>query len=1165
MEEQYLDSHLNSNSDCNFDCDAKSNSDEDGNESKFSFIIRNLPARERNALKILKITSIDTFCKYDFTELFAIRGYGETTITRLQALQKRLQSKDLHNGLDEELQLTIQSPIENAGLSQKEQKALASINVTTIEEFLNLNLSEVVLPKGFGNRTHRLLIQSKKRVANELSAKIPRIPTEERPALMFPLNPRERKLVAQLNITSWQEFACYDFQQIDSISNVGTKTLRSLFAKQMEIRTKIIRAKIESLSNFSYDEEYSVFLLDLELNAKEVLCRLGITRISELTKTNLTVLKFVEDSMKDAYEKLYQIQCEFSQIIKETENPLNDFLETTPLASVGISETVTEFLQQNSVNSLRDFLFFSIPEEHHDLQPLQSEWRNQHTPAEFLRIIPSYFNILFHCQKKKTQNSFVGDCLNNFETIKDFFSATFEDIVKLTDNDMKTVQEIQSAQYELLKSCLDFHKCFDFSVNDEREECWMQPINNDSLTTLPFFNSKHNRNFSPEMFHETFLPGLSLSTIVRGRMLKVIKQIGIKSLGELLLITPLHFRLLKYCSKIRIAEVQEKIQKIFFSITDNSTKPSDLIRTKGYGIVLPSLLSPLDKSTPQTFLLSLLKRYIPLERTIDVIVRRVHGKTLEQIAKIYGLTRERIRQIERRYKNPSDFAYAQVIFAEVSQMLEKTMTTLGGFSTLRKITTQFAEDNGWAEQDCSPLFVKFLLDHVTDKIVSYGKGYYAIKSYPCNQCERLAAKISEYAEREDQEIVTRSSSRKTFLNTCCTGCTDFPHRINDFFLDWKCSSDPLYFQLFNNDDLCRSATGSMQKMVHNILKRSANPLSVKEILALVCYRAGNDNFTLEQVRDAVTILGGKKKDIFLWNRGGIYAHRKHLPIDNPLLLFLENKLKQLLKKITTPISLYILFNEYKSECQANGIPSVYALHACLKARGVLGVAFRRTPCVSATSKKHKRKNVEILESWVARQKKVVTGRALERYALEVGIDSQQCYSAFVYSKLLIKYKHGLVVHLDSLGWNQEKQEAMLILAMDYWHYLVYHGELFARTDLLLAEYGKKLPKLANGIPWSSRLLFSLLSLSEAVNTFGNTHLAYGFKNSTTAPQSFDDIVIETLKNKFNGRAKLTEFSSYLRDEFRLIHSRLTPSMLQNCSEIILTDYEVYLIKSKKLP
>ncbi|MDR2705087.1 MAG: hypothetical protein LBC02_04840 [Planctomycetaceae bacterium] len=1148
MKETYFNSYLEGYSD-----------NEEGNESEFSFIINNLPARERHALETLQITSVDVFCKYDLTELFALRGFGETTVTRLQLLQRELRGEDQ----EEYSRLTIESPVKSLKLSNKEHNALTLLNIVTIDDLLNFDLSKTGLPRGFGEKTRYLLTQSKKRILQEMSIDLPTLSLEECSVLTMPLNPREKKILVKFHISNWHELACFDFHHIGDVPNIGVGTLQSLLSKQIEVRTKIIHDKIDSHSDFSYDDEYSVFLLDLTPSAKETLWHLSITRISELTKANLNFLKFSGTSLKDTYEELCQIQREFSQMIKDTEIPLNDFLASVPLTSIGISEIAAELLRQNDINSLRDFLFLEIPEEYLALRQVQFELQCQYTPVKFLRFIPSYFNILFYRQKDKTQSNEIGVYLNNFETARDFLSISFEHIVKLTKNNQKMARIIQSIQYELLKSCLDFHQCFDFSVNDEREQSWRQELSEESLYTLPFFGGTHNRNFSGDAFHETFLPGLRLNKVIRGRALQFFLQLGITSLGELLLTTHSHFFLIKRCSKTKITAIQERIRKILFS-PPNDPIQSGWSQAKIDQFVFPLQTSPLDKSAPKAFLISLLKRYIRSERTIDIIMHRVGGKTLEKTARVYGVTRERIRQIETKHKNPADFVYAQNIFVEVREMLEKSIVAIGGFASLDKIAIQLAVDNGWSEQDCTPLFAKFLLDRVKDHIINLGHGYYSVKSFPCTKCELLIAKMSSLAKETNQDTIIRNNLFVTLLNTCCPECPDLPRRISEDFLNWKYLSDPLFSQIFSDDEIYRSTNPSLPRMVADVLEKAKHPVSAREMQTYISYRAENNIFTERQVNTAAFNLSIQKKDIFLWDRGGVYAHRKHLPLNSPLLVSIEQKLRQLIKKARTPyISLYTLFGEYQSQCEAEGIPTAFALHACLRARGVLKIAFMRSPYISVTRKKHERRNVAMLENWVAKKKSVISNQSLKHFARQIGLNAQQCYCTYACSKSLIRYEQGRIVHLKSLNWNQAKQESLLVWAKKHWKECLSRGLPCASTTQLLSKYKARLPRLANGIPWTPNLLFSLLQESESVITFGNTYLAYGFKSRGSAPQTFGEVVTETLKRQFGGKAKLSEFSLYLREELQVVRLRLTAGMVRKYPGLVVTKHEIYLAKEKK--
>jgi len=129
----------------------------------FSFISGLLTTRERNALTTLGITTVEAFCHYDFSQLTGVRGCGETTVNRLQRIQ------EICLEADQSHPITHRTSVTNLSLSYKENKALLSFGVVTVEDFLNADLSQVHSLEHFGERTYNALTQSRKRILAQLS------------------------------------------------------------------------------------------------------------------------------------------------------------------------------------------------------------------------------------------------------------------------------------------------------------------------------------------------------------------------------------------------------------------------------------------------------------------------------------------------------------------------------------------------------------------------------------------------------------------------------------------------------------------------------------------------------------------------------------------------------------------------------------------------------------------------------------------------------------------------------------------------------------------------------------------------------------------------------------------------------------------------------------
>lgn len=109
---------------------------------------------------------------------------------RLQELQNSILTSSGHDRSDEFL--SPQSLITSLHLSTKESYVLRLLNVTTVEDFLNLDLLNLQLPKGFGSQTYLLLTKSKKRIRQKFSTDLPLpepVSFEEQFVFSIPLKP----------------------------------------------------------------------------------------------------------------------------------------------------------------------------------------------------------------------------------------------------------------------------------------------------------------------------------------------------------------------------------------------------------------------------------------------------------------------------------------------------------------------------------------------------------------------------------------------------------------------------------------------------------------------------------------------------------------------------------------------------------------------------------------------------------------------------------------------------------------------------------------------------------------------------------------------------------------------------------------------------------------
>ena len=138
------------------------------------------------------------------------------------------------------------------------------------------------------------------------------------------------------------------------------------------------------------------------------------------------------------------------------------------------------------------------------------------------------------------------------------------------------------------------------------------------------------------------------------------------------------------------------------------------------------------------------------------------------------------------------------------------------------------------------------------------------------------------------------------------------------------------------------------------------------------------------------------------------------------------------------------------------------------------------------------------------------------------------------SEAILRYLNGFLVHVETLGWNAEKQAELAKTAEAYYDLQVRAGGLLARVDRLLEMHETSLPALANGMTWTPTLLAALLARDARTPVVGTMENAFVFNKDGISVRSFPDLVDLVLERHFDGAASVTQLSEWLREE-RVIH------------------------------
>ena len=378
----------------------------------------------------------------------------------------------------------------------------------------------------------------------------------------------------------------------------------------------------------------------------------------------------------------------------------------------------------------------------------------------------------------------------------------------------------------------------------------------------------------------------------------------------------------------------------------------------------------------------------------------------------------------------------------------------------------------------------------------------------------------------------------------------------------KCLSQPSSWkeqQHPTRKRLGRSDQKMLRNAVRSLLSDASGAMDVSSIIQSLNDLYQNQQFSAQQVLTMIRSLVKQSDDIFLWDRGKVYIHRTNMNYQAPFLEILEDNVIQALQSNAgNSLALYGIYEKYHDACSSAGIPSAVALHSCLKVRSHPSISFVNSPRVCQPGNERGRDYIVVLEKWATNQQKIFSKEAMFHFVHRMGITKKRFPLLFGCLKSVIRYDNKLFVHLDSLNWTSNRQSDLETVALTYWKECRTRGALFARTDQLLEERASNMPELPSFVEWNSTLVCSLLSRSENIEIYGNTHLCYGFKSEPSF-LPWGGVVEQVLRTQYGGGARLREFSDYLRDELRLIRKCLTLTMRVQCPNIHFTKYEISLI------
>ena len=219
----------------------------------------------------------------------------------------------------------------------------------------------------------------------------------------------------------------------------------------------------------------------------------------------------------------------------------------------------------------------------------------------------------------------------------------------------------------------------------------------------------------------------------------------------------------------------------------------------------------------------------------------------------------------------------------------------------------------------------------------------------------------------------------------------------------------------------------------------------------------------------------------------------------------------------------LIFSEKRVSCLGLRIDGARMLHSVLTRFAGESIAWRMYPLLTLATATDVTERDTICHRIVAyvraKEQPVSCGELRQRFVEKLGFSEQSVMAASLADGIL-RYLNGIVVHIDVIGWDDDKHAQLVNVAERYYNQQVSAGEAFARADLLLELHESDIPTLARGIDWTPSLVTELLEREKRIGVFGNKRNAIVFRANGATSLALRTSWRSFLRNTFTERQAL---------------------------------------------
>jgi len=289
------------------------------------------------------------------------------------------------------------------------------------------------------------------------------------------------------------------------------------------------------------------------------------------------------------------------------------------------------------------------------------------------------------------------------------------------------------------------------------------------------------------------------------------------------------------------------------------------------------------------------------------------------------------------------------------------------------------------------------------------------------------------------------------------------------------------------------------------------------------------------------------------NRGE-FIHLRTLGIEKNQLIPIIDHLNKLLENYDH-VSAKKIFNDKKITCKLLGISSPMLLFSLIQLYYFHQFDLLRYPQIrlsGVTTDKNQTSGVALEVIKFIREMTLPCNLAelYQYFVNELGYKKNSIFWAFHTDKSILCYSTGVIVHFETLGWTEDKQAALEMLAVSHLSNRNIAGKPFGLISYLYQYMHDQLPELPDQISWTATLFRELLSRSEKLRIIGSQRNAFVLIPNAKGIESLDDLLYYILDSGYDGAANIDQFISDMR-EAGILKKSLTSIMLGVDSRVVI--------------